>query len=122
MKKTVRVFSVIIVVCVFCALLASCGNTISGKYTSDYSGTGIILTFGGSDVEIAITVSGVEVDNVDASYVIEDNKISFEFDDEDVANTELAKTFLKTISKPVSFSEGDGFIMINGTKFVKTAD
>jgi hypothetical protein len=65
------------------------------------------MIFDGSDVKIAITVTLIgEVASVDAKYEIKDDKISFDFADEDKVTNELAKKVLKSLETPVSFEEG----------------
>ncbi len=122
MKKTVRIFAVVMVVIMLGLTLASCGGALSGKYTADYFGTGIAMTFSGSDVTIAITVAGAEVAAVDAGYSVDNNMISFDFGDEEAVDNALAKTFLATLESPVPFVEGDGYITIAGIKYAKAAD
>ena len=123
MKKTLRIVALLMIVCVFCVSLTSCGKKLSGKYSADVLGTGTTMTFDGSDVKIAITVTFIgEVASVDAKYEIKDDKISFDFADEDKVTNELAKKVLKSLETPVSFEEGEDFIKINGVKYSKVAD
>lgn len=122
MKKTVRIIAVVMVVLMLCLALASCAKTLSGKYTANYLGTGIAMTFDGSDVEIAFTAAGINLASVDATYTIEDDKIAFDFADEDKVTNAVVKGFLATLESPVPFAEGDGYIEVGGVKYVEAAE
>ena len=119
MKKITKILAVVMAVLMLCLALASCGKKLSGKYTADVLGTGVAMTFDGSDVKIAITVATVEVASVDAKYEIKDDKISFDFADEEEVENALAKKVLESLEEPVSFEEGDDYIKIAGTKYKK---
>ena len=120
MKKSVRILSVVMVALMICLTLASCGKTLSGKYSADILGTGTTMTFDGKDVKIAITVTLIgEVASVDATYKIKDDKISFDIADEEEVTNELAKKVIATLEEPVPFEEGEDYIKINGVKYEK---
>ena len=120
MKKVIRLIALGLVLVMGLGMLASCGKTLSGKYSADVLGTGTALTFDGKNVKIAITVTLLgEVASVDATYEIKDDKISFDIaDDEDVSN-ELAKQVLKAFEAPMAFEDGGDYIKINGVKYNK---
>ena len=120
MKKSVRILAVLMVALMLCLTLASCGKTLSGKYSADVLGTGTTMTFDGKDVKIAITVTLIgEVASLDATYEIKDDKISFDIADEEEITNELAKKVVKSLEEPVSFEEGEDYIKINGVKYEK---
>ena len=124
MKKTMtRIVAVALVAVMLCLGLASCSKTLSGEYSADLFGTGTKMTFDDKNVKIAITVTFLgEVASVDATYTIKDDKISFDFADEDEVSNELAKKVLESIEEPVDFEEGDDYIKINGVTYTKKAD
>ena len=75
MKKAIRLIALCLVLVMGMGLLASCGKTLSGKYSADIFGTGTTLTFSGKNVKVAVTVLSQEVASVDATYEIKDDKI-----------------------------------------------
>lgn len=120
MKKSVRILAVVMVALMLCLTLASCGKRLSGKYSADIWGTGTTMTFDGKNVKIAITVTLLgEVASLDATYKIEDNKISFDIADEEEVTNELAKKVIESLETPVSFEEGEDYIKINDVKYEK---
>ena len=124
MKKTMtRIIAVALVAVMLCLGLASCGKKLSGTYSADLFGTGTKMTFDGKNVKIAITATLLgEVASVDATYKIKDDKISFDFADEEEVSNDLAKKVLESIEEPVDFEEGDDYIKIGGVKYTKKAD
>ena len=122
MKNTLRVVSIVMVVVMLCVSLASCAKTVSGKYKADYYGSGIAMIFDGSNVEIEITAVDMVLASIDASYTIEEEKISFNFDDAEKITNVFAKAFIDELQAPVSFAEGDGYIEIDGIKYVEAAE
>ena len=123
MKRSVRILALCLVAVMICLTFASCGKKLSGKYSADVLGTGTTMTFDGKDVKIAFTVTLLgEVGSVDATYSIKDDKISFDFGDEEEVDNKLAKDVLKSLEEPVSFEEGEDYIKINGVKYNKVED
>ena len=123
MKRSVRILALCLVAVMICLTFASCGKKLSGKYSADVLGTGTTMTFDGKDVKIAFTVTLLgEVGSVDATYSIKDDKISFDFGDEEEVDNDLAKSVLKSLEEPVSFEEGEDYIKINGVKYNKVED
>lgn len=112
MKNTIKVIALIMTAAILCLALASCGKTLSGTYESALKTTE--LAFKGSKVEIRFNVFGIWSDPVEGEYSIDDDKITFEFSDDD----EDAKAYNGTFS----FEESDDYIKI-GTfgKFTKKA-
>jgi hypothetical protein len=96
---------------------------LSGKYSADLFGTGTTMTFDGSNVKIAITVTLLgEVASMDAKYEIKDDKISFDIADEEEVTNDLAKKVIASLEQPVSFEEGEDYIKIGDVKYTKQAD
>lgn len=122
MKKSVRIFATVLLIAMLGIMLASCSDTVSGKYSSNYYGSGVSMDFDGNDVRISINITNTEVAAINATYTIENNIITFDFSDDGNINDSFARSFLSNISKPVAFAEGDGYILIAGTKYVKSAE
>lgn len=78
MKKTVRLVAIAMVAVVLCLALASCGKTLSGKYSfgSETLGTGTTYSFSGKKVTITGKLAGAELYSVEAEYKIADGKIT----------------------------------------------
>ena len=119
MKKVIRLIALSLVLVMAMGVLASCGKTLSGKYSADIFGTGTTLTFDGKNVKVAVTVLSQEVASVDATYEIKDDKITFDFVDEDKVENDKAKDVLESWKAPAAFEEGDGYIKIGGVKYTK---
>ncbi len=120
MKKSVRILAVAMALLMVMVVLASCGKTLKGKYSADFLGTGTTMEFDGKNVRLAVTVTLIgEVAAIEGTYTIKDDKISFDFVDEDEITNEKAKAVLAKFSEPVSFEEGDDYIKIAGVKYNK---
>ena len=83
MKKSVRILSVVMVVLMLCLTLASCGKTLSGKYSAEAVGSGATFEFKGSKVTLTVKLLGAEVASAEGTYEIKDDKITLTFGDED---------------------------------------
>jgi len=118
MKKSVRILALVMALLMVTFVFASCGKTLKGKYSADFLGTGTTLEFEGKNVRLAITVTLIgEVAAIEGTYSIKDDKISFDFVDDDEIENEKAKEVLAKFSEPVSFEEGDGYIKVAGVKY-----
>ncbi len=123
MKRSVKILALVMAALMICLALTACGKKLSGKYSADVLGTGTTMTFDGSNVKIAITVTLLgEVASVDAKYEIKDDKISFDIADEEEVSNDLAKRVISSLEEPVSFEEGEDYIKIAGVKYNKVAD
>ena len=123
MKKSIRIVAMLMVVLTLCMSLASCAKKLSGEYSADVFGTGTTMTFDGSDIKIAITVTLLgEVASLDATYEIKDDKISFDIADEEEVTNDLAKKVIESLEEPVAFEEGEDYIKIGDVKYEKKAD
>lgn len=93
MKKTfVKVISLALALVTLTCLFASCGTKLSGKYEASVSGTGTVLEFKGSKVEISIKVGGKYSDPIKGEYKIEDDKITLEFEDKNLVTAIIGGT------------------------------
>ena len=98
MKKALKVVALAMVAVMLCAVLASCGKTLSGKYSSDeVLGTGTTFEFKGR-------------------YSIKDDKITFTFEE---ADDEKTKEELKKYSGTFDFEQGDDYIKIGLATYKK---
>ncbi len=117
MKKTItRVITLSLVAVMLCMALASCGG-LSGKYVYKVLGQEAgSFEFKGS--KVTYTVLGQEIEG---TYEIKDDKISFDFtgDDEDDSNLGSA---IDSLTGEVAFEKGDDYIKIAGIKYEKAED
>ena len=112
MKKTfVKVIAMALALVTLTCLLASCGTKLSGKYSLEGFGTGVVYEFKGSKVFITLKIAGFSGEAVEGKYKIDDNKITFTFetDDEDV----------KKYDGTFDFEKGEDYIKIAGVKYTK---
>ena len=121
MKMTIRIIALAMVSLILCLALASCGKTLSGTYEAvatsegilgaiaDAVNTGVKYTFSGSKVTIETTLLG-SVKTFEGKYSIDDDKITFTFEDEEA----------KDYSKTVTFEElENGNIKLAGIEYKK---
>ena len=104
MKRSVKILAVALVAVILCMSLAACGKRLSGTYEAvatsegiggwlgDALNSGVEYTFKGSKVIIEVTLFG-EVETYEGKYSIEDDKITFEFEDEDAEDFAGTETF-----------------------------
>lgn len=121
MKKAVRILTVVMCLSMLCILLASCGNTLDGKYSKTQAGVTTSFEFDSDhEVEMSVSVGGFSY-GIDGEYKIEDGKITFVFDgnDEDI---DYLDRFLNAFVQPVDFEKGDGFIKLGNETFEKVPD
>lgn len=108
MKKSVRIVSLLLVVCLLSVLLVSCGK-LSGTYKSDeLLSVYTSYTFSGSDVTIALGALSGEI-SYKGTYTIDGDKITFSFGD--AAASKYSKT--------CSYSKDGSVITIDGVKYTK---
>ena len=116
MKKSVRILAVVMAALMLCLCLASCGKKLSGTYVYEESDS-LKLTFKGNKVTFTISFMGESAD-IEGTYEIKDDKITFDFtgaDDEDG----LLSSMVDEMSEALDFEKGNGYIMIDGEKYVK---
>lgn len=117
MKKALKVVALAMVAVMLCAVLASCGKTLSGKYSSkEVLGTGTTFEFKGSKVTITMKAMGVELGSVEGKYSIKDDKITLTFEETD---DEKTKEELKKYSGTFDFEQGDDYIKIGLATYKK---
>ena len=81
MKKTVRILSMVLVAAILCVAFASCGNKLSGEYSTNVLLVGdVSFDFSGSKVTITIKAIGAVLASVEGKYKIKDDQITFEFE------------------------------------------
>ncbi len=119
MKKSVRILVVVMAVLMITVVFASCGAKLSGKYSAEAFGTGKSFEFNGDKVFVTYKIVGFSSDPIEGTYKIEDDKITFDFiDEEGVENAEL-KAFLSGLTHAQTFEKGDGYIKIGGVEYKK---
>ena len=120
MKKSIRILAVVMALLMVTLVFAACGKTLKGKYSADFLGTGTTLEFSGKNVRLAVTVTLLgEIAAVEGTYTIEDDKITFDFVDEEQVENDKAKDVLSKFTGTVDFEEGDDYIKIGGIKYSK---
>ncbi len=127
MKTMTRVVAVALVAVMMCMMLASCGNTISGKYEAEKEINMILFKttvkytyeFKGKDVTLTTawtTGSETTTKTQNGTYEINEDKITITWA-EDVQTGEDGDGTVK--SGTYEFSKGDDFIYIDGLKLTK---
>ena len=120
MKMTVKIVALALVLVMALACLISCGKTIKGEYEASVLGTGVNLKFDGKNVAITVKVLGLSSDPINATYKIEDDKITFTLP-ENAELTDKEKETLKDLEKAseLVLGEEDGkpYIKIGGVKY-----
>lgn len=99
MKKSIRVLAVVMALLMVTLVFASCGKTISGKYSAEALGTGCTLEFSGKNVTITYKLLGTQVgEPVKGTYKIDDDKITInvETDNEEIGALNGTFDFSKT--------------------------
>ena len=93
MKKTIRIVAAAMIALMLCLALASCGKTLSGKYSAELLGTGATYEFKGSKVTVSAKVLGAEAISIEGTYKIKDDKITFTFEDDSKEAKEYSGSF-----------------------------
>lgn len=125
MKTMTRVVAVALVAVMMCMMLASCGNTLNGKYSAEtLNGTvSYDYEFSGKNVTLKITTPslvgallGSGSENIrlqEGTYEIKDDMITFTWE------SNSGEGAVEVGAGPYSYASGDGFIMIDGIKLDK---
>ena len=127
MKTMTRVVAVALLAVMMCAVLASCGNTISGKYEAEKEINMILFKttvkysyeFKGKDVTLTTSwTTGSETTSKTQSgtYEINEDKITITWA-QDVETSEDGDGTVK--SGTYDFAKGDGYIVIGELKLNK---
>ena len=122
MKKSIRIFAVVLAAVILCLSLASCGNTLKGEYEFKVGTLGLTrktMNFDGDKVTVKYLVSGLAITTVEGTYTINGDKIIFDFVDESGVEHKDAKDFLSTLQGELSFEKGDDSIKIGGVTYTK---
>ena len=105
MKRSVKILAIVLTLVMLCAALVSCGKTLSGEYSAEVFGSGIVFKFDGNKVNVKAKAIGAELgDGIDYTYSIEDDKITLTPVVDDEEAEEYAGTF--------DFEEGEDYIKI----------
>ena len=112
MKKTfVKVLALALALVTLTCFFASCGARLSGKYSAEVWGTGVVYEFKGSKVFITLKIAGFSGEATEGTYKIKDDKITFTFETDD--------SDIKSYEGTFDFEKGDGYIKIAGSKYEK---
>lgn len=109
MKKTLRAISIILLSLILAVAFASCARTLSDTYSAEVAGTGLVLEFDESGLIIKYMLTGKEVARADATYSIEEDKITISVDTKNEDINKINGTF--------DFLEGDDYIKIGGITY-----
>ena len=109
MKKTLRAISIILLSLIITVAFASCARTLSDTYSAEVAGTGLVLEFDESGLTIKYMLTGKEVARADATYSIEEDKITISVDTKNEDINKINGTF--------DFLEGDDYIKIGGITY-----
>lgn len=117
MKKTVKIVALALVLVMALACLASCGKTIKGEYEATLAGTiGFNLKFDGKNVAITAKVGGFSSDPINATYEIEDDKITFTIPEDAEMSATAKGLFNDIFGQPATLEIGEEE---NGTAYIK---
>ena len=110
-KNFVKVLALALALVTLTCFFASCGARLSGKYSAEVWGTGVVYEFKGNKVSITLKVAGFSGEPAEGKYEIKDDKITitFESDDDDVQKYD--GTF--------DFEKGEDYIKIAGVEYKK---
>ena len=117
MKKSIRFIAVAMVVLMLCLSLASCGGkTLSGEYEMG----GVTYKFNSDKtVKISYTtfLSG-QIYSIEGEYKIDDDEITFTFEDVEENQKDDAKKYDGTFT----FEEGEDYIKIGNFQYEKVEE
>ena len=81
-KNFIKAVAMVLLLATVCVAFASCGKTLSGKYSAELLGTGATMTFKGSKITTTYKAAGKEIYTVEGTYKIEDDKITITYEGE----------------------------------------
>lgn len=121
MKKTVKIVALALVLVMALACLISCGKTIKGEYEATFAaGTmGFNLKFDGKNVAITVKVVGFSSDPINATYEIEDDKITFTIPEDAEMSATAKGLFNDIFGQPATLEIGEEE---NGTAYIKIGE
>ena len=122
-KSVIKIIAFTLLAVALCVALVSCGKTLSGEYGAEMNlGIGkieVVYNFKGSKVEIVFSVIGMNSDPIEASYEIKDDKITFDFADEDEIDNYVVKLLIEGMETPMDFEKTDDGIKIGVVEYKK---
>ena len=119
MKKSIKIVAVAMVVLMLCLSLASCGKTLAGEYESDAGLFGkTTYKFSGKTVKISYTSVLGTVNSIEGEYSIEDDEITFTFEDVEEDKEDDAEQLEGTFT----FEEGEDYIKIGNFQYDKVEE
>lgn len=119
MKKTVKIVALALVLVMALACLISCGKTIKGEYEASVLGTGFNLKFDGKNVAITVKAFGLSSDPINATYKIEDDKITFTIPEDVEMSATVKGLFNDIFGQPATLEIGEGE---DGTAYIKIGE
>lgn len=99
-----------VLVVVMLLSLAACGNKLSGTYSAKNFLGEVSYTFSGDKVVVKTFVAGVKVLEVEGTYKIDGDEITFTYSSDDAAENE------NVLEGTQKFAKGDGYIEIGSLK------
>ncbi len=115
MKKTARILAVVLAMVMVTFVFASCGTTLSGTYSNNIVVGDLSLAFSGKNVTVTFDPLIGENVEIKGTYKIEDEKITFDFADDDDDDADWLGSLLGT----QSFEKTDAGIKIGGVEYKK---
>ncbi len=112
--KKRRFLILLAIVLALSAVLCSCGGgKLKGTYEAERFGTGVRLTFRGSNVTVEVTVLGEAVNTLKGTYDVTDTTIRFDFPEAESEDTPFSGEY--------SFSQTDKTLIIDGEEYTKVS-
>ena len=105
MKKTFKILALVMVAAMLCCVLASCGTTLKGTYSTELLTIRTAYNFDGKNVTIDTGALGFSKTVAEGTYKIEDDQITFTFGED----SKYTGTF--------DFEKGEDYIKIQGVTY-----
>ena len=119
MKKTfVKIVAIALALITVSCMLASCGTRLSGTYTKEESGVSVSFTFKGNKVTLEMDLSILGEYEIEGTYKIDGDEITFDFTDADDEGGYMEELF-DEFTDGVEFEKGKDYIKIAGEKYEK---
>ena len=88
-----RIIALGLTLCLLVAVLASCGNSLSGVYTADAFGSKLTYEFSGDKVTLRVSVLGVQAASIQGTYKISGSSITLSFGGDESEAAQYSGTF-----------------------------
>lgn len=112
MKRTfIKTIALVLALVTMTCFLTSCGTKLSGKYSSETFGTGVVYEFDGNKVFITVKFIGFSGESTEGEYKIKGDEITFIF--------ETDSSNIKKYEGTFDFEKGENYIKIAGVKYEK---